>query len=157
METIADLHPVVVHFPVALFVLYCLFEILSLLMKNENLVISAHIILITGVITSIGAAVTGNQAAESVQILSAQGISIPQHLIESHEDYATITMWYFFAILGFRTYFVIKKKFFERIKIIFVILSIVGSILIIETGRIGGVLVYEYGIGTEILNQSISE
>ncbi|MFC2135051.1 DUF2231 domain-containing protein [Bacteroidota bacterium] len=157
METIADLHPVVVHFPVALFIMYCLFEIISVITKNENLVVSAHIVLIAGVVSSIGAAVTGHQAVEAIRILSAKGITIPDHLVELHENYATITMWYFFAILGFRTYFVIQKKFIERIKIIFVILSIFGSILIFETGRLGGDLVYKFGIGTELLNQSVSD
>ncbi|HET54238.1 MAG TPA: hypothetical protein ENN33_03365 [Ignavibacteria bacterium] len=152
MEFLSQLHPFVVHFPIAAFMLYAVFEVTGILADNDFILKMAFVLLFIGVISSVGAVLTGNQAAEIAVMQNVEWDS----LIEKHEDYATITLWYFFAILVFRTYLVLKKKFSGVLKYIFIPLVLIGSFLIYETGDHGGKLVYDYGIGTKVKQNEMS-
>jgi len=155
MESIAGLHPLVVHFPIALLLLYTLFETTGVILKNETLTKAAFLILILGVVSAIAAVLTGGQAEEIATHLRDKGIAFSQEVLETHEKFATISVWYFFAILGLRTYFIVQKKFVGYIKIIFVVLALIGAYFILETGEHGGELVFKYGVGTDIIQQNI--
>lgn len=150
MQLLADLHPLVVHFPVALFIVYALTEIIGIVNKSDKMLFTAHYLLLLGVVTAVGAVLTGNQAGEAAK-LAAGTIGNYEELIESHETFATITLWFFLFVLIFRTYLVLKKKFVGRIRYLFILFAIIGSILIIETGYRGGELVFIHRIGTGIL------
>jgi uncharacterized membrane protein len=149
MEFLADLHPKVIHFPIAFFILYFLFESTGILLKKEYLLKSAFIVLILGLFFSLISVLTGNQAhqvVKQVQIDSA----LHNDLIEQHELFATITLWYFVAVSVFRTYLLVNNKFVNKIRYVFIILGLVGSLLIYLTGTFGGELVFKYGIGTKL-------
>jgi len=156
MEFLAALHSKIIHFPIAILILYSLFEILGVLFKKEFLQKSAHLLLAIGVIISIAAVLTGNQAAEAAELIKNKISTYPAAQIEEHETYATITLWYFFALLIFRTYLVLKKKFKGALLYLFIPLVLVGSFFIYETGNLGGKLVYKYGIGTEVIKKENS-
>ncbi len=152
MEFLASLHPQVVHFPIAIFITYMLFEFLSVTTGKEYFSKSAQILLFLGILGALVAVFTGNQAEELLKEVSKN--VVPRDLIEEHEEYATITMWYFVFILIIRTYYTVKKKLTKKIQIIILILSILGFYLIYETGEHGGELVYKYGAGTELLKEN---
>ena len=156
MEAIAQFHPIVVHFPIVLFIIYMLFEIAGVVLKNEFYSKAAYILLILGVVSAIGAVLTGNQAEEVAEHWLDKGIGFGD-VLEAHEEYAIFTLWYFFAILVARTYFVVKKKFVGTIKIVFAVLALVGTFLVFETGEHGGELVFKYGVGTEVIQNSVTE
>jgi uncharacterized membrane protein len=73
------------------------------------------------------------------------------YLIEKHEFFATLTLWYFIAILIFQFYIFFKKKNETRLQYLFVIFVMFGIILLYKTATIGGKLVYQFGIGTDLL------
>ncbi len=150
MEFLAKIHPEVIHFPIAFLLGYALFEILGIILKKEFLSKAAHLLLLLGVLGMIAAVLTGNQAKDVAHKISKTGITISFNAINEHENYANTTLWFFAALLVLRTMAVIKKKFFGLIKYSFIILSLVGSFLVYETGEHGGSLVYKHGIGTEI-------
>lgn len=156
MESIAQFHPLVIHFPIVLFVVYMLFEIAGTVLKNEFYSKAAYVILIMGVVSALAAVLTGNQAEEAAEGLLDKGINF-EDVLEAHEEYATFTLWYFFAIFAARTYFVVKKKFAGSVKIVFAVLAVVGTFLVFETGEHGGELVYKYGVGTEVIHNSVTE
>lgn len=156
MEFLAGLHSEIIHFPIAILILYSLFEILGILLKKEFLQKSAHLLLAIGVVVSIAAVLTGNQAAEAAELIKNKIRVYPAELIEEHETYATITLWYFSVILIFRTYLVLKKKFKGILQYLFILLVLIGSFLIYETGNHGGKLVYKYGIGTKAIEKENS-
>lgn len=149
MEFLAELHPQIVHFPIAILILYSVLEIIGILFNNEFLQKTSFLLLVIGVVSAVGAVLTGNQAAEFAKLNSDLPIAT---LIEDHETDATITLWYYFAILILRTYLTLKKKFEGILKFVFIPLVLIGCYLIYETGDYGGKLVYEYGIGTSINN-----
>ncbi|HRI48485.1 MAG TPA: hypothetical protein PK559_15370 [Ignavibacteriaceae bacterium] len=160
MEFLAELHPKVVHFPIALLMTYTLFEIIGTLFKKEVFTKSAYFLLLLGVIGAIVAAQTGEQA-ESVfeNWTSASG-----NLLEEHEKYANITIWYFAILLVLRTLFVIyvdvKKKFIEKsavLKFVFVLLALLGCYFVYLTGEYGGKMVYDHGVGTKPMIEEVED
>ena len=115
-----------------LFIIYAVFEISGVVFKKDYLSKAAYILLIFGVLSALAAVLSGNQAGEIAKSLRI----LPSEILEAHEEFSTISLLYFFAILVFRTYFVIKKKFVGTIKIVFVVLSIAGCFFIFITGLI---------------------
>lgn len=150
MEFLAKLHPLVVHFPVALLSLYVVLEIISQIFKKKFLINTAHLILLVGVIGGIAAVLTGNL---EFQLLTSSNIlnQTQSSSVSNHEFYATLTMWYFFAGLIFKTYLVLKKKNQTLLNYLFIIFALGGFYLIYTTARLGGKLVYDFGIGTNLL------
>lgn len=157
MEFLAGLHPEIVHFPIALLVIYSVLEIIGVFSSKDFFSNAGYLILILGIITAVGAVLTGNQAEEIAEIWEENGALIPYGAISEHENYATITLWYYLILAVFRTYFLVKKKFNNTIKYAFIILSIGGVILLYETAKEGGKLVYEHGIGTDLLKPDIMD
>lgn len=150
METLSRLHPLVIHFPIAFLFLFILFELSNLFFKNIYLKKFSILTLFLGVIGGIAAVLSGNQA---FQILTNKNWLTQYHkyIIEQHEFYATITMWYFFAILVFEIITFLKNRKEIKRQYLFVIFAFVGLYLLYQTANIGGILVYELGIGTELL------
>jgi uncharacterized membrane protein len=157
MEFLAENHPRVVHFAVAFLTAYPFFELLALIFRKEYLEKSAHIILFIAVLSALGAVLTGNQAEVVAHEWEEMGAIIPFNTIHEHSDYANLTLWYFTAILLFRTLLVIKKKFYGWIRYLVILLAFVGMYFIYQTGEYGGRLVYKYGVGTELKKQETLE
>ncbi|HPI37360.1 MAG TPA: hypothetical protein PK397_05385 [Ignavibacteriaceae bacterium] len=165
MEFLAGLHPLVVHFPIALLLVYALLETVGALLKNNTFSNAAFILLIVGFVAAIAAMITGEQAQHLAENWNKSGLNnsatIPYNLIDEHKNWASVTIWYFLFILIIRTLFVInfvvKKKFgryYNTARYIFAVLSIIGCFFIYETGGHGGELVYKYGVGTELIKPS---
>ncbi len=150
MEFLSQLHPQVVHFPIAFMVIYALLEITGILSGKEFFQKAAYLFLFLGVLTAVLAVITGNQAADIALKWKDKGAVIPTNLISEHEEYATITMWYFTGLLVLRTYLFLKKKFNGTVKYLFIVLAVAGLYLVYQTGDHGGKLVYRHGVGTEL-------
>lgn len=155
MEFLASLHPKIIHFPIAFLLIYVLLEITGVLTKKEFYTKSAHLFLLFGVLAAVAAVITGNQAADIALKWKDKGAIIPSGLISEHEEYATITLWYFTALLILRTFYSIKKKFNGFVQYVFILFAIIGAFLIYETGDHGGRLVYNHGVGTEMKKEEI--
>ena len=152
MEILAELHPRIVHFPIAFFILYFFFETFGVILKKDFLLKAAFLILIVGVLTALIAVLSGNQAQAAAKLLLTNGNDLNE-LIEIHEEYATITIWYFSALLILRTYLVIKKRFDGNLQYLFIVLGMIGCYLIYTTGIHGGDLVFKHGIGTQFFGK----
>ncbi len=157
MDFLGSLHPKIIHFPIALIIVYTLLETVGLIFKKEIFTKTAYIILILGILGAFAAVLTGHQAED----MWRNWTNTSKHLLEEHETYATITLWYFFVLTILRTMFVInveiKKKFNQHVmtmKIGFVILALLGCFFVYETGEHGGKLVYKHGVGTSIDKQT---
>ncbi|MFZ1290539.1 MAG: DUF2231 domain-containing protein [Melioribacteraceae bacterium] len=151
MEFLADKHPLVIHFPIAFLTFYVFLEILSQIFKRDFLIKITHLSLLIGVIGGIASVLTGNM---EFQLLNQNNL-LTQTLvseISEHEFYATLTMWYFFILLISKTYIFLKKKNQSKFNFLFVIFAVIGFYLIYNTSKIGGGLVYKFGVGTNLLN-----
>ncbi len=157
MELLAQFHPEVVHFPIALLLAYVLCEIIGIVFKSDFFSKAAHLLLLLGVMGLIAAVLTGNQAKDIARLWKESGASIPMKQIGEHEDYANATLWFFAFLLVARTVLVLKKRFVGYLKYSFIVLSLVGAFLIYETGEHGGNLVYKYGVGTNLKKMEIKK
>ncbi len=155
MEFLSQLHPQLVHFPIAFLVIYALLEIAGILSGKEFFQKAAYLFLFLGVLAAVAAVITGNQAAEIASKWKGKGAAIPTKLISEHEDYATITLWYFTGLLVLRTFLFLKKKFTGAAKYLFILLAAIGLYLVYQTGDHGGKLVYDHGVGTELKKEEI--
>ncbi len=150
MEFLAELHPKVVHFPIALLITFVLLELIGTLLNKDFYAKTAHLILFLGVIGSIFAVLTGNQAFIAYEYWNPAS----EALFNNHQTFANLTIWYFTGLLVLRTYLVVKKKYFKTIKYVFLILTLLGGFLVYQTSEYGGELVKKYGIGTELKNNN---
>lgn len=90
-----NIHPLFVHFPIALLVLYALFELVTPFIKNvvyrANIERAKALFVILGALTIIPTLATGDLAAELIG---------ENALIERHEFFATATTVVFFLLAG---------------------------------------------------------
>ena len=121
MEFLSWLHPRIIHFPIAFFILYFILETTGVLFKKDTFTKTAYFVLILGIVTALLAVLTGNQAHESVKNLIENDNSAVNQLIEQHENYATLSLWYYTALFFLRTYVVIKKKFTVKVQHLFIL------------------------------------
>jgi len=145
LETLSNLHPYIVHFPIALFTTYFLIELLAIIFNKDFLSKSSHLILLLGVIGALAAVLTGNQAYIAFDDWENESLKI----FNNHESFANITFWFFFFLLAGRTFLVLKKKFTFRYRIIFLVLSAIEVFFVLKTGYYGGELVNKFGINKE--------
>ena len=144
---LADIHPKVVHFPVALLTTYSLLEIVGIVFKKEFISKSALLILCLGMVTAFFAVLTGNQAASEFGFWNEKSSS----LLNEHQTFATYLLWFSAIICSLRIFIVLKKKFSGIIKYIFILFALIIIFLVYETGMHGGDLVKKFGVGTEVL------
>ena len=155
-------HPRFVHFPIALLSTYILLEIIGVVFKKDFFSKAAHLILFLGVLGAVAAVLTGNMAEEAAEkLFDEKDIIIPFGSISDHENWATITVWYFAGVLVLRTFFVLKKSFKGIYQYIFIVLAIVGMYFVYQTGEHGAKLVYglkeKGGVGTELKETQVEE
>ncbi len=143
-----DLHPIFVHFPIALLTLYALAELLPL--KLTQKIHGFHLIkqafLYIGVLSSSVTLYTGLQAGEKLEG------TIIHELADTHELFAIISVSIFsFIMLSYLfSYFTREQsqvliqryhvvKLFPIFRKIF---AVIGLITITITGTLGGIIVY---------------
>ncbi len=149
LENLAELHPMIVHFPIVLFISYFLVEVSNLFFKQAIVDAVNFIVLFAGILFSVVAVLTGNQAQNAaLHVLHSKPIEVVQ-VIELHETLATISLWLFTAILFLRYYLFSKNKLTQKWKILISVVALIGVIFIYETAFLGGKLVFDFGVGTK--------
>lgn len=152
-ENLAGLHPMIVHFPIVLFVSYILVEVSNLFFKQSIVDAVNFIILLAGVLFSVVAVLTGNQAHNAaLHILQSKPAEIVK-VLELHETMATISLWLFTAILFLRYYLFSKNKLTQKWKILISIIAFFGVVFIYQTAFLGGKLVFDFGVGTKFFTK----
>jgi len=147
---LADIHPKVVHFPVALLITYSFLEIIGIAFNKEFISKSALLILCLGVVSAFFAVLTGNQAASEFDFWNEKSNA----LLNEHQTYATYLLWFSAIICGLRIFVVLKKKFTGIFKYIFILIALIMIIIVYQTGMHGGDLVKKFGVGTELLESN---
>jgi uncharacterized membrane protein len=136
------LHPIVVHFPIALLVTAILFEFLEILLKRDSLREAATWLLGLGFLGALAATATGVWAEEA-----AEEAGVPESAIETHELFAFATVAVFGILLAVR--WLQGKRRIPEFPRVFLAIGLVGVVLMGLTGYFGGDLVYRYGAGVE--------
>ncbi len=149
-----NLHPIFVHFPIALLLIYSIIRILPLQkwFSGTSWKHIERVLLLLGTLGAFASSATGEIAEELVR---------PNHaLVEMHSLFAGISTWvYAILLLGeilviLRPYISTKissdrlKNFVSKLttiltnNILGIVLALVGLVAITLTGLLGGVMVY---------------
>ena len=133
------LHPMIVHFPIAIIAVGFLAEVASLFFKSEKcLSKSGFYLLVLGTLSAIAAWSTGQLFTTEPTQGAITGI------FEKHETGALITMILMILSSAFRIFLVIKKKEETSLKWIAFGLFCLAFIAVTYTGHMGGTMVYDY-------------
>jgi uncharacterized membrane protein len=149
MELIPDwapnIHPMIVHFPIAIILLAVLMDFLNFFLPDswwDDL--KSTILYGFGALSAIAAYYTGSWAADSLFISGEV-----QNVLNNHADWALWTVWFFglYALLriGFHWY---QKMDQQTIKIGLFVIALPGVFFLYETGDHGAKMVFGYGAGT---------
>ena len=136
MEFLAGIHPKVVHFPIAFLMLYPLMELILFFTAKEFFSKAAMLFLAIGVIGSLFAVLSGNQAFELVTNWTDEG----KEIFSSHQTFANLTVWYFLVLLVLRYFLFVKKKLNRQIISVIFVLSLLGGYFVYQAGNYGGKL-----------------
>jgi uncharacterized membrane protein len=132
-EFIGRFHPLLVHFPIAILIIACLFYWLSANAKFHGLRQAVSLALLIGMIGAISSCITG-------YLLSLSG-EYDDELISKHQ-WLGITV----AVISIVIYFLYRRSQLNRIQWV---LSFLLCIVIFITGHLGGTLTHGEGYLTE--------
>lgn len=134
------IHPMVVHFPIALLSTSVLFEALALRWWPDRFRNAGLLTLTVGLASAAAAVLTGHVEEEAVE-----HSGIPEEILEFHEKLGQGTFWVFLLVLGLRL--AMQGEFIRNRPWLVLAVGLVGVLVLMTAGYSGGTLVYEFGAG----------
>ncbi len=143
-EWAPNIHPLIVHFPIALLVVAVLLDVLQWIRPLRGRLDRAALLLyFLGVIGATAAFWSGRVAADTVRV----GVEA-QTVLSDHDDRALITLIFFGAFFVVRLVLhLIRLDRKGILRAVVPLTGIVGIVLLWQTADLGGKLVYQYGVG----------
>ncbi len=134
------IHPMVVHFPIALLSSSVLFDLLATKWNPEQFRSASLYTLLLGLGGALLSVISGHMAEEAVE-----HTSVPEQALEIHEKLGFATFWIFAGLLGLR---VTEWLGWMRGRPVLTIVLGVGAVIVLFVASYyGGSLVYDYGAG----------
>lgn len=153
-EWAPHIHPMIVHFPIALLMVGAGLDFVGLLLKkSKQLRFSAVLIYGLGAVGAIASFFTGRDAGDSV-LLSAEA----NPLLTDHADWALNLVWFFSLYSLCRLIELWRNKTPKAV--IWWPLALLGAgglFLVYETAEHGAQLVYEQGVGVVAVSNSLPD
>ncbi|MDD8016953.1 MAG: hypothetical protein PHP42_01140 [Bacteroidota bacterium] len=145
MFDLTYLHPMIVHFPIALLIIGLFADIIGVIFKKEFYMRTALYLLVLGTLGVVAAYFSGDFAGEG--IVEAGSL---KNALETHEDAAKITVWVMSFVAVTRLALVLMKKYKGLLPIVSVLLFAVGVLTMARTAHYGGQLVYKHAAGVQL-------
>ena len=141
-DGLQNIHPVFVHFPLALLAAGILFDVLGYVLKKPSLSNAGWWCFALGVIAAIITVLTGLQAEETVS-LSQEA----HEVLESHEHFQIYSTVVLTGLLIWRS---IKRGVLPNPSVVYLVITAIAVGAILYGSHYGGQLVYQYGVGTSV-------
>ncbi len=146
-----QLHPVLVHFPIALLLIAPVFVLLGAFQpstRGRTLLFSALLLMCLGTIGTFAARLSGEAAARSVSKTA------PAHaVLENHEELAETTAIVFavltlaFGATLWTIHHLSERHMLQRVlPLVFLLFYGSGIVLLVNTAHLGGQLTHEFGV-----------
>jgi uncharacterized membrane protein len=143
-----NIHPLLVHFPIAFLMGAALFYILAWIFKSDPMASTAFVVLILGVIAAGAAVGTGLYAEEGVMI----SFSVREHLLEHHEQLMLATLGISVVLL---IWAILARPFPKKGRLFFILLFLVLLGMMTVSADYGARMVYDYNAGGNACSQPI--
>lgn len=148
-----NIHPLVVHFPIALFLTGFVLDMIGYLFQREMLKRTGVILVVLGALGALAAMLTGQFAEETVE----ESVSVAgERILEVHEDLGKLTAYLLLAVAVVRV--MLMRPWLTRWRwavvaalAVYFIGGALGVGTLTATGYYGGELVYRYGAGIQLL------
>lgn len=145
MPDLTFLHPMVVHFPIALLLVGFVLDLIGLLFKKDLLLRTGFILLLLGTAGTAVAYFSGERAGDGL----AEAGALKQAL-ENHEEAATLSLWLAGLACAVRVLLVATQKMGGNLRWVPAILFGAAALSIVRTGHFGGTLVYNHAAGVQL-------
>ena len=135
-----ELHPAIVHFPIALITLAYIFQVITVLKPD---IIPKHLnlwVLIPAAISTLPAVLSGENAEENLGEICPEA----HRTLENHELFANITAWGVLALALIWIYVTLKENANQRVQQLFLAFLTLIFISVCITGYLGGELVHKW-------------
>lgn len=146
------LHPLVVHFPIALLLVAPIFVILAVVAAKHNkaYAVSALVLMALGTLGAAVAVSTGEAAGELVQRTPdiARALSEHEELAETTRTLFVLLTVIYAVIIGVPLLLQKKMSWVQMaaLSAVFLCLYAAGALYLVRTGEHGGQLVHHYGV-----------
>jgi uncharacterized membrane protein len=144
------IHPLIVHFPIALLLTGAALRLACFFLKKNRLgqtaLFSSWVLLLLGVICAWFAVLAGEVAEDIVR----SGLCKPD-ILEQHKDlaYSAATLFSMGLVLDFGKIWIKNFRGIAFVTTAYCILYLAATVLLILTGGFGAELVYEQGAAVE--------
>jgi uncharacterized membrane protein len=142
MFDITLFHPQVVHFTIALFSVYVLFEILGVLTGRQSFRLAAWMNLLFAGAAAIVTVLTGLLAANNVAHNDAA-----HEIMERHETIGFIVLGIILLLVVWRLF--LKGKLPGKLLWLYIVVALVGVGTMFFGAYLGGEMVYTYGVAVK--------
>jgi uncharacterized membrane protein len=147
-QHLQNIHPLVVHFPVAFLPGAVLFYVVAWLTGRPSLAWTAFWLLVLGAVSGAVAAGTGLRAEDGVMVAP----SVRRALLDVHE-------WWMLRVVGasivLAAWALAGWPFPRRGRAVFVVLLLVLVVALVRGADFGGRMVYDYNAGGDACGQPI--
>jgi len=147
------LHPLIVHFPIALLLVAPIFLVLGALLsppKGKSFLAAALLIMLLGTMSTFVAVETGEAAAQLAERTDQGNLVLKQHqeLAETTRVvFAALTLLFGAIIYGARLWQRVPTRLSTTVlPMLFLVLYGAGAVILINTAHNGGRLVHELGV-----------
>lgn len=139
-----DLHPVTVHFPIALLVASFIFDLIGVVAKDDSFRKAGLYCLLLGFIGAGAAYFTGVMSESD-----AAAIPNIRPTLQAHESAGILTL-VFFGVLMIVRIVLEGRPLLRRVGyVVYLLLALIAVINILRTGYLGAELVQRFGAGVE--------
>jgi uncharacterized membrane protein len=148
VQHLQNIHPLVVHFPIAFLVGAVLFYFLSWILRNQTFATTAFLLLIVGTLAAGAAVATGLYGEEGVMVSR----SVREHLLDTHEKLMLVTLGLSVVQSLWAS---IARPFPRKGRLLFLLLFLVLLGIMTVGADYGARMVYDYNAGGDACSQPI--
>lgn len=142
-EWAPGIHPMVVHFPIALLFFAVAADGVALLLAGNRYERVVALLYAAGAVACVAAYYSGHDAATAVPVPEGA-----DRVLVEHEGWALRTTWFFLLFGAARVAAAWRLDSLRRgVRLALVIVAAAGLYLVYETGDHGAEMVYRYGVG----------
>lgn len=145
-----NIHPMLIHFPIALIITTFVIDILGIALKNKSLIKAGTVTTAGAFLGAIIAVISGVAVEDSVWMPG-----VAHEILETHELFGFIALSLIAIIAIIR--FAMRDKLEGGLKWLMVILGAISTAVIIYGAHQGGVMVFTHGAAVEAAKNCADE